>query len=100
MFDADGSPLPAQLRLDEGQQLAYVIDDRDARYPLTIDPCSGQVPADTRIGFLLLRVLVAQTHSAIGSPVSSATSCCVSTSMTLARYWRPGGGAHVPEWAR
>jgi hypothetical protein len=38
VFDADGRTLPAQLRLDDGLQLAYVIDDRDAPYPLTIDP--------------------------------------------------------------
>src|SRR6056297_103616 len=35
VFDADGDLVPAELQLT-GDVLAYVIDDREARYPLTI----------------------------------------------------------------
>ena len=40
-WDADGVVLPATMRL-QGQQLALQIDDRDARYPITIDPNFAQ----------------------------------------------------------
>jgi hypothetical protein len=37
VFDADGRRLRAIMRLDD-RELAYVIDDAEARYPLIIDP--------------------------------------------------------------
>lgn len=41
VFDAEGRAVPASMQLT-GQMLAYVIDDRQARYPLTIDPAFVQ----------------------------------------------------------
>ncbi|MDR9390277.1 MAG: hypothetical protein RI549_07995, partial [Wenzhouxiangella sp.] len=41
VFDANGGDVPATLRLD-GKVLSYVIDDRQADYPLTIDPTFTQ----------------------------------------------------------
>jgi len=36
-WDADGRVLPSRLRVD-GEELAILVDDADAEYPLTIDP--------------------------------------------------------------
>lgn len=43
VWDADGRPLDARMELTEedgGDVLIIVVDDRDARYPVTIDPIS------------------------------------------------------------
>ena len=37
VWDADGQALPAQLAM-HGEELAIQVDDRAARYPITIDP--------------------------------------------------------------
>jgi len=41
VWDANGAPMPAHMTT-EGDALALVIDDRDAEYPLTIDPSLTQ----------------------------------------------------------
>lgn len=41
-FDADGQRLPARLTVD-GNELSVHVDDRNARYPITIDPIAQQV---------------------------------------------------------
>ncbi len=39
-FDADGKALPAQLRVVRGE-IGICVDDREARYPVSIDPLLG-----------------------------------------------------------
>lgn len=43
-FDADGRDLPARFELVDGEpgRIALVVDDRSARYPITIDPIIQQ----------------------------------------------------------
>ena len=43
-FDADRKTLPARFVLD-GEDLAILVDDTDARYPVTIDPLVGREEA-------------------------------------------------------
>ncbi|MBD3241992.1 MAG: hypothetical protein GF331_15490 [Chitinivibrionales bacterium] len=39
-YDADGKRMPATMRVVDEHTIALVVDDRDARYPLTVDPLS------------------------------------------------------------
>lgn len=39
-YDADGKQVPATMRVLDEHTVALVVDDRDARYPLTVDPLS------------------------------------------------------------
>ena len=48
VWDATGRELPAQMQLAShysGQQLNLLVDDRNAQYPLTIDPSFEQQQA-------------------------------------------------------
>ncbi|MBD3241991.1 MAG: hypothetical protein GF331_15485 [Chitinivibrionales bacterium] len=39
-YDADGIAVPATMRVVDAHTVALVVDDRGARYPLTVDPLS------------------------------------------------------------
>lgn len=41
-WDADGSQLPVRFELTGGKHLRIAVDDRSARYPITIDPVAQQ----------------------------------------------------------
>ena len=57
-FDADGTEIPSRMELN-GNELALVVEDKTAKYPLTIDPVFTQVKkikastgaADDRFGY-------------------------------------------------
>jgi hypothetical protein len=88
-WDATGRTLPARLRLAEGGRgLALVVDDTNARYPLTIDPLAstagttltGQNAGDT---FATSISLVGDLNGdgygdlAVGAPAFNGGAGCV-----------------------
>ncbi len=42
VWDADGQPLPARFEASGARELRLLVDERGARYPLTIDPLAQQ----------------------------------------------------------
>ena len=62
VFDAKGEEMPAEMKL-QGNLLALVVNDRDATYPLTIDPLSSTADATLEIN---------QANAELGTSVSSA----------------------------
>ncbi|MBN8459768.1 MAG: hypothetical protein J0M04_18210 [Verrucomicrobia bacterium] len=42
VWDADGQVLPSRFERPEGREFSLVVEDRAARYPLTIDPIAQQ----------------------------------------------------------
>jgi hypothetical protein len=64
VFDARGAALPAHFEVPEPQRVSIVVDDRRARYPITIDPlltssADAQLEAD-------------QAGAALGTSVAGA----------------------------
>ncbi len=73
-FDATGRRLPARLALAAGRRILLRVDDRGARYPLTIDPTIQQggklTPSDGRPA-------AASSASASRSPQSDGNTALV-----------------------